>query len=414
MTFLSPDNNRVQSPAAPTASVSPRFNELEAYRGIAALLIVIFHAYQYARVGDPGRYPYQGSVVNVVLRNLEATVEWFFVLSGFLVFLGFARAAVQQDSPQSGRGFLIRRLIRILPMYYVAIIVIWTWRYTGSATEWRDLFEHLTFTHIFDRVHIFWTIGPAWSLAVEVIFYLFVVLFGLVVYRLCRSFSSVAARAYLLTGILTLLATASVLYKYWAAYIAHIPANDWPAYFGFHAKFDTFALGMLLAVLVAAINGRTLLRGIWPSIFRMVGFVLLAITFVFRNRYPLVDLYFHSLAALAFLLVLSSTVLAARGSLWERTLSWRPLQYIGAISYSLYLWHEPLMIELGKRNFLIRQGPTMFPVNALVLVLLSIIVGTLSYYLLERPFMRVQKLFTRTGEVRSRYGSAAQARSELS
>src|SRR5687768_15538239 len=78
----------------PQTPGSPRFAELEAYRGIAALLIVVYHVYQYARAGNPVRFPYEGHPIHVALRNLEAPVAWFFVLSGFLIFLRFARVIV--------------------------------------------------------------------------------------------------------------------------------------------------------------------------------------------------------------------------------------------------------------------------------------------------------------------------------
>src|SRR5262245_8387233 len=72
-----------------------RYEGLEAYRGIAALLIVVFHAYQFTREGT-GRatFVYDGTWLDVVLLNLEFGVACFFVLSGFLVFLPFARAAL--------------------------------------------------------------------------------------------------------------------------------------------------------------------------------------------------------------------------------------------------------------------------------------------------------------------------------
>ncbi|MBA2264134.1 MAG: acyltransferase, partial [Chloroflexi bacterium] len=153
---------------------------------MAALLVVVFHAYQYSREGTgTSREVYTGTLLHLLFHNLEAPVAWFFVLSGFLLFLPFSRAAIEQRGLPSSRGFLLRRAIRLLPPYYLAIVTVWVWRFSGGEEQVRDLIAHLTFTQVFDRVHIFWTIGPAWSLAVEAQFYLLLAALGPVAYAAC-------------------------------------------------------------------------------------------------------------------------------------------------------------------------------------------------------------------------------------
>lgn len=113
----------VSASAQSTGSERVRFAELDAYRGVAALLIVIHHLYLQTRDGHD-RYLYEGALPHLLFVNLDAAVTGFFVLSGFLVFLPFARAAAAQRGPVSPRVFLVRRALRILPVYYVAILLV--------------------------------------------------------------------------------------------------------------------------------------------------------------------------------------------------------------------------------------------------------------------------------------------------
>jgi len=397
MTHSADDRSEVRD-----ATQQTRFTELEAYRGIAALLVVVFHAYQYSREGTGTlREVYTGTPLHLLFHNLEAPVSWFFVLSGFLLFLPFARAAIEQRGFLSSRGFLVRRAIRILPPYYLAILVVWAWHFNGGPEQWRDLIAHLTFTQVFDKVHIFWTIGPAWSLAVEVQFYLLLAILGPVIYAACARLATERARSVaLLAGAVALIAS-SLVYKWWVGIVAQIPREDFPIYFGPLAKLDTFALGMVLAILVAGFRGR--FQRSAAIMLRLAGVGLIAGVFMLRGSYAAVDLYFHTLAGLAFLLVLSSTTLGPRDSAWARRLAHPWLQALGVISYSVYLWHEPLLTELGQRELLIHTTPAAFPANALALVLLSVAVATISYRMIERPLGELRWLFTRKGRLDERY-----------
>src|SRR5689334_1175248 len=77
------------------------FSELDGYRGIAALLIVVFHAYQHSRVFI--NYPFEGSPLHLLLINLDFAVACFFVLSGFLLFLPFVNSLLNNESKISAR-----------------------------------------------------------------------------------------------------------------------------------------------------------------------------------------------------------------------------------------------------------------------------------------------------------------------
>ncbi len=95
------------------------------------------------------------------------------------------------------RLFLFRRAIRIVPLYFLAVLVVWASRNPSLPGDWRDLVEHLTFTHVFDGDRIFYTLGPTWSLSLEIVFYLTLVAIGPLVVRPCGSVGTRGGRAVL-------------------------------------------------------------------------------------------------------------------------------------------------------------------------------------------------------------------------
>ncbi|MEO7837125.1 MAG: acyltransferase [Acidimicrobiales bacterium] len=382
------------APPAPT-----RYLDFEAYRGLAAVLVVIFHAYQFAGT-DP--YLYGGRPADRVLHQLDGTVAWFFVLSGFLIFLPVAGAALGQAPVPTARGFLVRRAVRILPLYWTAILVAWALRNGSLPGDWRDLVEHLTFTQLYDQKRIFYTIGASWSLAVEITFYLAVaLLIPLVVPRL-RVLSSRAAQLAGLLALCAVVIAGSAAWKILEFSIHHVPKDNFPAYFNPLARADTFAFGMALAVVVAACSGRPVLpRGagiglrvaagavwVWAVVMRPAG----------NNDNP----WFHTLSGLGMALLLASSVLGARGARWERALGARPFTFLATVSYSLYLWHEPILTEFSTRGWLFTH-PEDFVRNALALMGVSLVVAWLSYRLIERPTSSLRHLFTPEGRFRDYY-----------
>jgi peptidoglycan/LPS O-acetylase OafA/YrhL len=213
----------------------------------------------------------------------------------------------------------------------------------------------------------------------------------------------------LLTGAILLIAAVSLGYKWWAFYVwdipvAPLPKEGYSIYFGLLAKMDTFAIGMLLAVAVVAAKGRAYFGGVLAWLLRIAGGALLVWAFIMRAESPPVELYIHTLSGAGFVMILASTVLGTRGgTTWQRILTNPALQFLGLVSYSVYIWHEPLMLELRNHTSLIHDAPSAFPWNALVLVIGSIAVATLSYWLIEHPMTKLRYLFTKDGRLVRRY-----------
>ncbi|MEW1923920.1 acyltransferase [Streptomyces sp. NPDC088360] len=370
---------------APPASRG-RALELQGYRGLAALSTVLFHVWQeYYTYDAAGAHPPVDSRWLGALVSLEV-IDLFFVMSAYLLTLSYARAAIDGGAIRTGRTFLFRRAIRILPLYFLAVLVVWSSRNPTLPGDWRDLVGHLTFTHVFDRERIFYTLGPTWSLSLEVAFYLALVALGPLAVRVCRGLGTRRARvAVCLSGCAALF----VLPLVWisvAHYVVGVPHTDWPVYFGPQARFGGFAAGMALAVLLVALGerGKLSARATVPlAVAALAG--LYALSYVSEAE-NFAHTFYHPIAALLWFTLLYATlhVRPREQVRWHGLLRARWVTAVGLISYSVYIWHEPVMLHLIESG-LVPTGQAGFPVAALMVLAVALAVGAASYWLVEYP-----------------------------
>ena len=303
--------------------------EIQGLRAVAVLLVVLFHLW-------PHRMP--GGYIGV---------DVFFVISGFLITAHLLRE-VDRDGTVSLTQFWARRIRRLLPAAYVVLVV----SAVGVLTLvprllWQQFFREILSAALYAEN---WTLAldsvnylaaenqpsPAqhyWTLAAEEQFYLvwpLLVLLGLWgAARLARG------RRIGVFGVLAVATLASLAYSLWVT--AHDPA--W-AYFVTPARAWEFGAGALLAF-APAVAVRPVLRALtgWTALV-----VLLSCSFVFDAKTPMPGLA-------AVLVVVASMAVIHVGDpqlSWShsRLLTRRPAPWVGDISYSVYLWHWPLVILL--------------------------------------------------------------------
>jgi peptidoglycan/LPS O-acetylase OafA/YrhL len=381
---------------------SPRLNDLEGYRGLAAVGIVVFHAFQFARGNASAGYAYPHTIAQAVLRNLDGLVSMFLILSGYLLYLPVARNFLRGAKAGVVKVFLLRRATRILPLYWSAVMLVWAYRNPTLPGDWRDLVEHLTFTQVFDSKRIFYTIGPAWSLSVEVFFYLFLAAGYTALNRLARHVSSTRDRRLLLLTLPALLTVVSLAWQGWALFVAHEPATRWAIWFNPVARADMFAVGMVIAVMHASRTSSVPLSRVLLYTLRIAALGLLAYGCAVRTDDPTRTSVFNLVSALAFGLLIASSVFDDPDHLWRRALAGPRLAWLGVTSYSLYLWHEPVLLFLDT-HLHIDHAPHAFPLVAAILLAASLPVGWLSYRVIERPFGRLSLLVDSAGRRRDYY-----------
>ncbi|MFD7317104.1 acyltransferase family protein [Streptomyces sp. NPDC059883] len=380
--------------------------EIQGFRGLAALSTVIFHVWQqYYRYDADGSHPpldnpYIGSLISLEVIDL------FFVMSAYLLTLSYARAAIDGGSLRPAGVFLFRRAIRIVPLYFIAVLVVWSSRNSTLPGNWLDLLEHLTFTHVFDREQIFYTLGPVWSLSLEIAFYLALVALGPLAVRACRPLRRRATRVAVCAGGCLVLFVLPLIWIAVARYVFDVPHTNWPVYFGPQARFGGFAAGMGLAVLRVALGERGRLRTRWA-----VALPALAVAGAYSvslDSKPenFTFTFYHPLTSLLWALMLFGTIHTAQRMRWHGLLRARWLTYTGLVSYSLFIWHEPVMLQLHASG-LLPAGQSGFPLAVLVVLLVAVPTAVLSYWVIEYPSSLLGRLKDRSGKPRDFYPELA-------
>ena len=166
-----------------------RVASLTGIRAVAALLVMLTHA-----AYTTGKYP-QG-YVGLVYSRMEIGVPIFFVLSGFLLFGPWVKAAASDKPGPSVRRYAWRRVRRIMPAYVVTVLaayLVYHFRTAGPnpGHTWEGLFRNLTLTQIYTDNYLYSFLHQGltqmWSLAVEVAFYAVLPLLAyLLLVVLCR------------------------------------------------------------------------------------------------------------------------------------------------------------------------------------------------------------------------------------
>lgn len=328
-----------------------RVPSLTGIRAVAALLVVATHA-----AYTTGKYTH--GFAGVAYSRLEIGVPIFFVLSGYLLFTPWVKAAASGSPAPSIKRYAWHRVRRIMPAYVVTVLaayVIYHFRDAGPnpGHNWWGLFRNLTLTQIYTDNYGFVLLHQGltqmWSLAVEVAFYVALPLLAyLLLVTLCRR----QWRPWLLLAGMGGLALLSLAWLVGVHTVDFLPdgAKLWlPGYLVW------FLGGMALAVLA-------------PMGVRVYGFVaipLAVICFVIACTpiagepqtsptglaQALVKMVFYAVIATLLVAPLALSDPGVESGWYARFLASRPMVWLGEISYEIFLVHLILM-EVAMTNVL--------------------------------------------------------------
>ncbi len=370
-----------------------RFIAGDPLRGLAALGVLAVHAGSSAvnatgygaMFAAPGGYlGVYGTVPGSLLLGGGAGFLVFFVLSGYLIGGPFVRAAIEGWPMPSLRRFARNRVLRIVPAYWMVLtllVVLLVWVIGDAAASAAQVADLYAFHVLPDNPLLPW-IGQAWTLEVEAKFYVAMPLAALVATPLLRRLGGPQARA---------LAIALPCMAWFVAapfaYSGPVDGHPFPYY------VQLLGAGVGIAALEPLLRPRVAGRAPWARGATAIG--------VFGVLYMLSAAALGELGApfdrdLGELFFATTVVAVVVGPLlrqWTGAGCWRVLdnratRWLGTRSYSFYLVHLALVIELsdliatadyGYKVTLILLLPAAFAASALAAEML--------YRAVERPFL---------------------------
>lgn len=369
-------------PADSSNGARDYFPALTGLRGVAAGWVVLFHLWMLA--GAPRVAPF-GFDLTALFAGGFLGVDLFFVLSGFLLGLPFLAWAQGRRPFPNLAQFWKRRALRVLPAYYVQLVllILAGWLIGGAwPVDLRKLLAYLSMEFVFFDGIAPLLNGVWWSLPVEWNFYLVLPLLGLAFAR---------ARWWLvaLAVLVAVIGFRFACYE-WLFQNRMSGLFSYPAIIQLPGRLDEFVFGMLGAWFH--------LRGVRPSsraLHLILAIGLLGVgllLFLLQDRgdvfatgqMPWIFIYATCAGAALALIVYAA---AARAWLAQALFAGRILAFLGTISYSLYLWHA-VAFQVAQRSGYSQWPPVAsLPALALTLIPLVVVMSWLSYRLTEHPFL---------------------------
>jgi peptidoglycan/LPS O-acetylase OafA/YrhL len=407
----------VTSPAASSAEIGAagfesgrtlHFPCFDAFRFFGMTMVLVVHA---TFATTPWVREHLPDWLRAVLERMDVGVAIFFVISGFLLFRPFVARQLDDKSPVRMRTYLRRRVLRVIPGYWFALTfcVVLLGQLLGSVKN-AFLYYFLLFPFASESVALGgkpgdtegnYAIPQAWSLTAEFVFYLMLPLLALWLARLGREKDNAirVRNALLVAASLYLVGQLFRIYYLTAHPSWERLAPIWPPNW-----VDFFAIGMATATFSAWAHA----GGRLPRLLRFLGdhhvvswLVAAGVGVVCCSfRAPQEPGHFGTeywfrwflFGVFAFFLLTPAMFGDQTKGRARRVLASRPLVFLGTVSLGFYLFHLAVMRNVQEwlspdgEAFFNGSLPTVFGLT----FVLSIALAIMSYFAVERPFLRLK------------------------
>jgi len=344
------------------------FNGLNTLRFFAAFSVLIFHSSQW--------YHHDFSTpFKMFLHNLPVAVDFFFILSGFLIIY-LLLAEKNSSKTINLKNFYIRRFLRIFPLYYLIITITYLFlQNKGEIIAW-DKFSYFfgNFSMITKNAWTHTALNPLWSINIEEHFY-FIIPFLVFITPIKH-----------LKYLFWLIIITSILFRIYATIT--IPNNWMTIYMHTLSQMDLLAIGGLLA----------LYHFKYKFKFQLPIFIFLIIFLGFLIIMSLVDskdysnLYFASIKKYIFtipLILLLLLFVFDDNKNFNILKNNKALNYLGRISYGIYLYNSIIIDKLDKFTWLHQH----YYIKILLDIFVTLIIAIISYELFEKQFLKFKGKF---------------------
>lgn len=350
--------------------------EIDGLRFVAIASVVLFHmaGELISRSGRVIPIEPRYAALFGVIGNGNRGVTLFFIISGFVLALPFARHFFKSSSPVSLRKYFLRRVTRLEPPYLLSVLLFIILLAIYSRGLSADLLRHAAFTAVYLHGLVYGTMTPinsvSWSLEVEIQFYIAAPLF-MQIYRIHKAWFRRAFLAALIVGVS--LAQLPIGLE---------PVGAWPHRAGYsilyYAQF--FLMGLLLADFYIVDGDRIRPSLLWDA----AGVAGLVLTFGLAQNFANTHIYMPWVMALLFLA-------AMRGIVLRRFFANAWIATIGGMCYSIYLIHFQMIAVFFKitRRCIVPRFDFLanFGIQLVVTIVPVLLVSLAFYLLIERPCM---------------------------
>lgn len=352
-----------------------KYPSLNGLRAISILMVIMHHlGEQYNFLNDIPNIHWLNPVL-FTIQDGHMGVNVFFVISGFLI-TSLMLQEEEHTKSVSLKNFYIRRTLRIFPAYYFMLLIYFFLNHFDyiyiSNASWLTA---LTYTKYFNWT-LDWYTSHAWSLSVEEHFYLFWPL----MFIAGKKFRNRAAISLIL--IVPVIRTALHFH----------PINWMDNGLTIFTRIDSIATGCFVALYKDEI-----IEKIKPHLTKLFFISILGLFFLrdIAIQTKKIHLGFvfiplgkndGTIANFLIAVVMIYSVFGPKGW-WFKFLNLRVINFIGLLSYSIYLWQQ---IFLHKSGYWVNQMPQ----NLLFVLLMALF----SYYLIEKPFLKLKSRFSDSKE----------------